>query len=161
MSDRHSRRWSQITIGMAVFAVMGAACGSASELQENTMNKAVETTSERHDFERFSGFPIPADAVVLGFTEEHGIDRYAGVIFEIPADQVDSMLATANFAGTLGDGFAPSNVVSIEGVELPNTDQVSSGQDRHTNDDELIVTRDVGVYVDGERATVSVAVFTT
>ncbi len=162
MSAHRYRHPSAVAVGVALMVITGSACDSVSGQPELTRIEDTATDqSANRAFKEFAGFPIPADAVVLGFSKQHGIDRYAGVIFEIPADQVDSALAAANFEGPLDVGFAPSNVVSIKGVELPTTGQVSSGQDHHRHDDGLTVIRDVGVYVVVNTATISVAVFTT
>ena len=104
-------------------------------------------------------FSLPAGATVTAADVETGIDRLYRVSLDVPAGEVDAMLAAADFTA-LKPGAATMD--PLPGAPTPNPPTTSSGQDRISSDQGGVWYRVVEVdRADPTVARVRLWIFTT
>lgn len=104
-------------------------------------------------------FSLPAGATVTAADVETGIDRLYRVSLDVPAGEVDAMLAGADFTA-LEPGVATMEL--LPGTSAPNPPTTSSGQDRINSDQGGVWYRVVQVdRVDPALTQVHLWIFTT
>lgn len=129
----------------AVLASSSCAPGASREGAAETEGATAETNVDRL---RWAGFGDVSELQLVAIDEETGIDSLVSFALRGSPDQIDRVLAAADFSGKEELGMQVFQT-PLDGVDLDSLTDVRSGRDRWVNASGQTVSR---VYVRGGTA---------
>jgi hypothetical protein len=155
---RRNRLWPSLVVAMFIAAV-AAACGTKVSF-DRTSESNVDKFKQ---FETFAGFPVPADAELLGIEEKGRIDTYVAVAFAVAPERVQSVLDGARVSKALAKGRWDPSPPVFPGVTFDSAAVQYAGAtiDVPTKSGSHSVHRDVFRIDEAARTILVVVAFTT